>query len=348
MGKGPKLHLKRLHAPKNWGLTKMGGVFATRPASGPHRARECLPLLVFVRNFLGYANTAKEAVKIIERGHFVVNGKSRKSPKFPVGLMDVVCVPALKSTFRVIYTANGKWTIASELFDAETATQPLPVDLLQQSLAVDDKEEEKTVTVADLANSFADATPAPTAPRTETSVESVPLSFLLPCKVRTRRIGYKKMVGFNRAAESPVDRNIPFVTTECGRTLRFVDKKIVAGDTVLVRISSVVNKDGSYEVAEQTVEEHLRFEEDKLAFVVRGKNVGRVGKVRLVEKHVRLSDVVYLEDERGNKFVTKKENVMVIGDSESAIGLARDRGVRMNLAQQVKWDLEHEREPIKL
>jgi len=35
MARGPKKHLKRLHAPKAWMLEKLGGVFATRPSTGP-------------------------------------------------------------------------------------------------------------------------------------------------------------------------------------------------------------------------------------------------------------------------------------------------------------------------
>lgn len=53
--RGPKKHLKRLNAPKAWMLDKLGGVFAPRPSTGPHKLRESLPLVIFLRNRLKYA-----------------------------------------------------------------------------------------------------------------------------------------------------------------------------------------------------------------------------------------------------------------------------------------------------
>merc|ERR1712244_95190 len=44
MTRGPKKHLKRLAAPKTWMLDKLGGVFTTRPSSGPHKMRESMPI----------------------------------------------------------------------------------------------------------------------------------------------------------------------------------------------------------------------------------------------------------------------------------------------------------------
>ena len=49
MARGPKKHLKRLNAPKSWMMAKMGGVFAVKPSSGPHKSKECLPIAIFIR-----------------------------------------------------------------------------------------------------------------------------------------------------------------------------------------------------------------------------------------------------------------------------------------------------------
>ncbi|CAF1810983.1 unnamed protein product [Brassica oleracea var. botrytis] len=46
-----KKHLKRLNAPKHWMLDKLGGAFAPKPSSGPHKSRECLPLVLIIRIF---------------------------------------------------------------------------------------------------------------------------------------------------------------------------------------------------------------------------------------------------------------------------------------------------------
>ena len=65
--RGPRKHLKRLNAPKHWMLDKLGGVFAPRPSTGPHKLRECLPLVVFLRNRLKYALTYDEVKKIVNQ-----------------------------------------------------------------------------------------------------------------------------------------------------------------------------------------------------------------------------------------------------------------------------------------
>jgi small subunit ribosomal protein S4e len=50
MPRGPKKHQKRLSAPKHWLLDKLSGAYAPRPTAGPHKLRDCLPLIVFIRN----------------------------------------------------------------------------------------------------------------------------------------------------------------------------------------------------------------------------------------------------------------------------------------------------------
>merc|ERR1711981_896348 len=75
MARGPKRHLKRLSAPKHWMLDKMGGTWAPRPSTGPHKMRECLPLILVLRNRLKYALTAKECKTICMNRLIKVDGK---------------------------------------------------------------------------------------------------------------------------------------------------------------------------------------------------------------------------------------------------------------------------------
>ncbi|KAF7287036.1 hypothetical protein GWI33_002421 [Rhynchophorus ferrugineus] len=96
MARGPKKHLKRLNAPKAWMLDKLGGVFAPRPSTGPHKLRESLPLVIFLRNRL----------KLIK-----VDGKVRTDPNYPSGFMDVVTIEKTGEFFRLIYDVKGRFTI---------------------------------------------------------------------------------------------------------------------------------------------------------------------------------------------------------------------------------------------
>jgi hypothetical protein len=85
--RGPKKHLKRLNAPKAWMLDKLGGVFAPRPSTGPHKLRESLPLVIFLRNRLKYALTNSEVTKIVMQRLIKVDGKVRTDPNYPAGFM---------------------------------------------------------------------------------------------------------------------------------------------------------------------------------------------------------------------------------------------------------------------
>ena len=64
--------MKRLNAPKHWMLNKMGGVWAPKPSCGPHKQRECLPLLL---------------IMICMQRLVKVDGKVRTDSTFPAGFM---------------------------------------------------------------------------------------------------------------------------------------------------------------------------------------------------------------------------------------------------------------------
>jgi len=111
MGTGAKRHLKRVAAPKSWVLNKLGGVFAPKPSSGPHKFRESLPLILFLRNKLKYALNGSEVKKILNQRLVKVDGKVRTDSNFPAGFMDVISIPKTGEYFRLLYDAKGKFTV---------------------------------------------------------------------------------------------------------------------------------------------------------------------------------------------------------------------------------------------
>lgn len=72
-------------------LDKLGGVFAPRPSTGPHKLRESLPLVIFLRNRLKYALTNSEVTKIVMQRLIKVDGKVRTDPNYPAGFMGEYC-----------------------------------------------------------------------------------------------------------------------------------------------------------------------------------------------------------------------------------------------------------------
>jgi small subunit ribosomal protein S4e len=60
-----------------------------------------------LRDFLGYAQTRKEAKTIVSQEKVHVDGKVRREDSFPVGLMDVISISDANKDFRVLPSEKG-------------------------------------------------------------------------------------------------------------------------------------------------------------------------------------------------------------------------------------------------
>jgi len=96
----------------------MGGIFAPKPSSGPHKSRECLPLILIIRNRLKYALNKSEANMICMQKLVKVDGKVRTDVNFPVGLMDVVIMEKSMDQFRLLYDTKRRFQL-HRISDAE-------------------------------------------------------------------------------------------------------------------------------------------------------------------------------------------------------------------------------------
>lgn len=113
MSCGAHHHLKRLAAPTQWGLDKTSGKYAVRPLPGPHRKELSVPLKYIIARFLKVASTAKEVEYIVSSKMVTINGREITSPKFPVGLFDVITLKKTNKHFRLYFNANGKFKVHS-------------------------------------------------------------------------------------------------------------------------------------------------------------------------------------------------------------------------------------------
>jgi small subunit ribosomal protein S4e len=125
-------------------------------------------------------------------------------------------------------------------------------------------------------------------------------------------------------------KGIPYCVSHDGRTIRYPDPIIKAGDSV--KFNLVTGK----------IEEHIKFESGVLAMVTQGKNLGRVGVVEHKEKHPGSFDIVHLKDAAGHKFTTRGANVFVLGHHTPVVSLPRSKGVKLSILQ------ERERRLIKM
>jgi small subunit ribosomal protein S4e len=92
-------------------LSKMGGIWAPRPTTGPHKLRECLPVSLILRNRLKYALTRREVLMISARKLVKVDGKTRTDMNYPSGFQDVVTIDKTAENFRLLYDTKGRFVL---------------------------------------------------------------------------------------------------------------------------------------------------------------------------------------------------------------------------------------------
>merc|ERR1712199_15519 len=258
MARGPKRHMKRLNAPKHWMLDKIGGTWAPRPSTGPHKLRECLPLVLILRNRLKYALTKKEVQQILMQRHIKVDGKVRTDPNYPVGFMDVISIEKSDEHFRVLFDAKGRFVIHR---------------LNHKNFPDENK-------------------------------------FKL-CRVQKLAVGAK---------------DVPYIATHDGRTIRYPDPATKMNDLVKVDIAS-----GKWT-------DTIKFEVGATCVVTRGQNQGRIGTLTGREKHVGSFEIIHVKDSKGRAFATRINNIFVIAGKDDAmqISMPRGKGLRDNILEERK------------
>merc|ERR1711862_589048 len=251
MVRGPKMHMKRLAAPKSWMLDKLGGVYSVKPSSGPHRQGECMPISIFLRNRLKYALTAKEVSTIMKQRLIKVDGKVRTDARFPAGFMDVIQIEKTGENFRLIYDVKGRYIIH------RITNQEAKYKL---------------------------------------------------CRVRQIKTGPK---------------NVPYLYTSDGRTIRYPDPIVKANDSIRLDINT--NK----------IMDSIKFEAGSLCMVTGGRNTGRVGTIMHRECHPGSFDIVHVKDANGHTFATRIGYVFIIGKgSKPYISLPKGQGIKLTTAEE--------------
>lgn len=95
---------------------------APKPTPGPHKARDCIPLTILLRNRLKYCMNAVEVKKVVKdkQGIIKIDNKVRRDPKFPCGIMDVVAIEKTFEFFRILLDVKGRFQ--PHKIDAKEAT----------------------------------------------------------------------------------------------------------------------------------------------------------------------------------------------------------------------------------
>ena len=102
------MHQKRMSMPTSWRVPKKTNKWITATSPGPHNKDSSLPLVVILRDILHIVDNAKEAKQILLEKKVLVDGISRKNLKFPVGLFDVISIPANDQYYRMLQDSKGR------------------------------------------------------------------------------------------------------------------------------------------------------------------------------------------------------------------------------------------------
>jgi small subunit ribosomal protein S4e len=253
-------------------LDKLGGIWAPRPSTGPHKLRECIPLIIILSKKLKYSTTRRESMIIVKGRCIKVNNKVRTDFRFPLGIMDVLSIEKTNEHFRIFYDVKGRFVLHK--IDQNEAKYQL-------------------------------------------------------CRVKR----------FSKGKSSTITKSIfkthkasavPYIVTHDGRTIRYPDPDINENDTIKLNLEK------------NEIESFLKFCVGCLAVITGGNNVGRIGVVSKIEKHLNTFNIVHLVDKKGKVFATRLANVFVIGEGDSpAISLPKMRGIRLSNIQERKLRTKH-------
>jgi len=110
-------HQKRLSAPTSWPVERKTEVFTVKAGAGPH-GESGVPLLVLLRDVLGYVESAKEAGYALSHDYVFVNGKPVAAPQRPIGMFDIIAFTEREEYYRVFPDEGGRLALTSIEEDA--------------------------------------------------------------------------------------------------------------------------------------------------------------------------------------------------------------------------------------
>jgi len=112
---------------------------------------------------------------------------------------------------------------------------------------------------------------------------------------------------------------VPTIGCHDGRTIRYPHPEVRKHDSVKFNLKT--NK----------IEEVIKFGPGALLMCTGGRNLGRVGQLKTVEKHEGTDTIVHIEDITKNTFSTRIDNVFVIGHGKKAnVTLPRGGGIALS------------------
>ncbi|MFB6270651.1 MAG: 30S ribosomal protein S4e [Halobacterium sp.] len=115
-------HQKRLSVPKSWPVERKTETFTAKAGAGPH-GESGVPLVVVLRDVLGYVDDSSEAQYVVNEDGVLVNGSSVGDVKRPIGMFDILAFPERDEYYRVFPDEGGRLGLTA--IDADAADSKL-------------------------------------------------------------------------------------------------------------------------------------------------------------------------------------------------------------------------------
>ncbi|PSP54822.1 30S ribosomal protein S4e [Halobacteriales archaeon QS_1_67_19] len=115
-------HQKRLSVPKSWPVERKTETFTTAAGAGPH-GEDGVPLVILLRDVLGYVDSKKEARYALNQDTVLVNGDAVSDESIPIGMFDILAFTEREEYYRVFPDEGGR--LALTPIDADAAGSKL-------------------------------------------------------------------------------------------------------------------------------------------------------------------------------------------------------------------------------
>jgi small subunit ribosomal protein S4e len=103
-------HQKRLSVPNSWPIERKTETFTVKADAGPH-GEAGVPLLIILRDVLGYVDSRKEARYALNEDNVYINGKAVSDEERPVGMFDILAFTEREEYYRVFPGEGGRLSL---------------------------------------------------------------------------------------------------------------------------------------------------------------------------------------------------------------------------------------------
>ena len=113
-------HQKRLSVPNSWPVERKEETFTVKAGAGPH-GEDGVPLVILLRDVLGYVDSKKEARYALNQDTVLVNGNAESDHRRPIGMFDILAFTERDEYYRVFPDEGGRLALTPiDAADAES------------------------------------------------------------------------------------------------------------------------------------------------------------------------------------------------------------------------------------